>query len=459
MRDGDHGGERQARSSASRCSCDGTVDSSPIYLRGVRSRAGARRLLRHDDVRQDASRSTRRAARSSGASRRRATRRGPARRRSRPRRRSPTRAAVRSTRRRRTGGSTSSRSRRRDARLARHDHAPAGAREDRRRRSTTRAGHVIATTGGYIGDAPPYQGHVVAIDAASGRLLHVWNSLCTNRHGLIEPSTCPASDSAIWGRAGAVVDPAQRQAPRRHRQRARGTAARTGATRARPLAGRDEAARQLDADEHDRAERRATSTSARPSPVLLSAGSSCRAARTGRSGSSTLRAHARRRRPHKGGELQIVSTPSGTDLFTAPAVWRSGERTWLFAADIGGTAGVVAAQADSSHSVWRQRQRRHEPGRRRRAALRLRPGRRPRRLRAGDRASSSRRSRAAAATGTARSSPTAASRSPRATRTTTRRAACSTSGDVPYAASARRQLTSAESRGGGTCGACWPSAA
>ena len=41
--------------------------------------------------------------------------------------------------------------------------------------------------------------------------------------------------------------------------------------------------------------------------------------------------------PHKGGELQVVSTPSGTDLFTAPAVWRTGSSTWLFAADNGGT--------------------------------------------------------------------------------------------------------------------------
>jgi hypothetical protein len=41
---------------------------------------------------------------------------------------------------------------------------------------------------------------------------------------------------------------------------------------------------------------------------------------------------------HKGGEAQTVSTPSGTDLFTAPAVWRNGTTTWLFAADNGGTA-------------------------------------------------------------------------------------------------------------------------
>src|SRR5207253_11501373 len=69
-------------------------------------------------------------------------------------------------------------------------------------------GRVIATTGGYIGDAPPYQGHVAILAASNGRLLSVWNSLCSNRHRLISPSSCASSDSAIWGRAGAVVDTA-----------------------------------------------------------------------------------------------------------------------------------------------------------------------------------------------------------------------------------------------------------
>jgi hypothetical protein len=45
--------------------------------------------------------------------------------------------------------------------------------------------------------------------------------------------------------------------------------------------------------------------------------------------------------PHKGGELQVVSTPSGTDLFTAPAVLHTGTSTWMFAADNGGTAAWV----------------------------------------------------------------------------------------------------------------------
>src|SRR5207245_4737057 len=36
--------------------------------------------------------------------------------------------------------------------------------------------------------------------------LNIWNSLCSDRHELIDPASCPASGSAIWGRAGAVVD-------------------------------------------------------------------------------------------------------------------------------------------------------------------------------------------------------------------------------------------------------------
>src|SRR5262249_31182017 len=68
-------------------------------------------------------------------------------------------------------------------------------------------GLVIITTGGYIGDAPPYQGHVVTIRATTGRIVAVFNSLCSNRADLMIPRTCDASASAIWARSGAVVDP------------------------------------------------------------------------------------------------------------------------------------------------------------------------------------------------------------------------------------------------------------
>src|SRR5262249_2808223 len=69
-------------------------------------------------------------------------------------------------------------------------------------------GLVIVATGGYIGDAPPYQGHVVTIGAATGAIVSVFNSLCSSRADLISPSSCDASGSAIWARSGAVVDPA-----------------------------------------------------------------------------------------------------------------------------------------------------------------------------------------------------------------------------------------------------------
>ena len=68
---------------------------------------------------------------------------------------------------------------------------------------------VIATTGGYTGDAPPYQGHVALIDRDTGSLVRVFNSLCSNRGGLLIPATCTESGSAIWGRGGAVL-PSQR---------------------------------------------------------------------------------------------------------------------------------------------------------------------------------------------------------------------------------------------------------
>src|SRR5207344_1938821 len=56
---------------------------------------------------------------------------------------------------------------------------------------------VLASTGGYIGDIPPYQGHVVAVDRTTGRLVHVFNALCSNRHTLIVPSTCQEDGAAI----------------------------------------------------------------------------------------------------------------------------------------------------------------------------------------------------------------------------------------------------------------------
>ncbi|HZC04302.1 MAG TPA: PQQ-binding-like beta-propeller repeat protein [Ktedonobacterales bacterium] len=67
-------------------------------------------------------------------------------------------------------------------------------------------GRLYVATGGYIGDAPPYQGHVVTIDVATGAE-RVFNSLCSNLHHLLRDGECASQMSGIWSRGGAVIDP------------------------------------------------------------------------------------------------------------------------------------------------------------------------------------------------------------------------------------------------------------
>jgi hypothetical protein len=192
-------------------------------------------------------------------------------------------------------------------------------------------GRLIAATDGYIGDAPPYQGHVVTLNPANGRILHVWNSLCANRHALIQPSTCGSSDSAIWGRNAVVVDPT--------------TGRLLAATGNAPWNGRTDwgdsvvelspdASRLLEAwtptnqDELNRTDADLGSTS----PALLGGGLAVQGGKDGK-----LRVLNIRRLngttsagPRLGGELQTISAPGGAQVFTAPAVWKNGARTWVF---------------------------------------------------------------------------------------------------------------------------------
>lgn len=197
-------------------------------------------------------------------------------------------------------------------------------------------GHVLATTGGYIGDRPPYQGHVAVLDAGSGRIINVWNSLCSDRPGLITPSRCGESGSAIWGRAGAVVDSATGNI-----FIATGDGRWDGRTywgdavlELDPTASRmlgnwtPEDTHRLDETDTD------LGSSA---PVLLGDGL---VAQGGKAGKIHLLEWAQERgtTPHRGNELQSVNTPSGDDLFSAPAVWHHAGTTWLFVADRGGTA-------------------------------------------------------------------------------------------------------------------------
>lgn len=67
-------------------------------------------------------------------------------------------------------------------------------------------GYLYATISGYDGDGTPYDGHVVAINLGSGKRT-VFNSLCSQKHRLLDGTGCTQQRSGIWARGGAVVDP------------------------------------------------------------------------------------------------------------------------------------------------------------------------------------------------------------------------------------------------------------
>jgi outer membrane protein assembly factor BamB len=197
-------------------------------------------------------------------------------------------------------------------------------------------GKIIAVTGGYIGDAPPYQGHVAVIDAQSGSLLHVWNSLCSDRAQLIDPASCPASGSAIWGRGGAVIDPTTGNI-----FIATGNGPYDGKTNwgdsvielnpdATQLLGNYTPADNAELDHSD-------TDLGSTSPVLLSPATLAQGGKDSLIRLLTMESIAGTA-PHTGSESQIVSTPAGNLLFSSPAVWKESGETWVFAADNSGTA-------------------------------------------------------------------------------------------------------------------------
>ena len=250
--------------------------------------------------------------------------------------------------------------------------------------------NVLVATGGYIGDAPPYQGHVVAIDRDDGRLVARLQLALLGPprdHHAVE--LCPRPDSAIWGRAGAVVDPATGRV-----YVATGNAPFDGTTNwgdsvLELTPGVEGPAPPLHPDQPGGARGRPTSTSALTSPgpaaggrrsaptFLLQGGKdgklrllSLRKSLFGVTGAAGKRL---------GGQVQTLPTPGDSLMFTAPAVrHRKGTTVTYVATDA--RHGRVPPEGRAAAPGLGQRHGGHEPDHRRRAALGLRPDRRPQRL-------------------------------------------------------------------------------
>lgn len=200
---------------------------------------------------------------------------------------------------------------------------------------------VIAATDGYIGDYPPYQGHVAILDAATGSLLHVWNSLSSDRHELLDPSSVPQSDSGIWGRAGVVIDSATGDL-----YVATGNGLWDGSVNwgdsvveldpdATRILGNYTPSNTDELNDED-------ADLGSSSPVLLGNGLIAQGGKD-----RIIRVLDWRTMlgttPHRGGEASYVPTPSGGRLLTAPALLRVSGTTWLFAADSGATSAWTLA--------------------------------------------------------------------------------------------------------------------
>jgi PQQ-like domain len=213
--------------------------------------------------------------------------------------------------------------------------------------------YILAATGGYFGDAPPYQGHVVAIDRASGRTSRVFNTLCANRRQLQTPSTCSASDSAILSRGGPVVEPGGQRV-----LISTGNGPWNGATDfgdsvleltfpALTLRQSFTPANQAQLNSGD-------TDLGSSAPALLGHD---RIVLAGKDGIlrvlalSRLDGHPPTRAHPLGGEIQRLSIPGGGELFSAPAVWMRQGQTTMFVADEGGTAAYVL-RAGRLYRAW-----------------------------------------------------------------------------------------------------------
>jgi outer membrane protein assembly factor BamB len=196
-------------------------------------------------------------------------------------------------------------------------------------------GYLYAVTSGYIGDAPPYVGHVVAVHLGDG-VTHVFNTLCSNSAQLPAQTSCPQSGSGMWSRAGVVVDSEPSMRGRIYVATGNGVFdAQSGghnygdsvvalSADARAVIGyytppNYAQLEQGDADLGSSAPVLLPREAHSKTPLMLVQG--------GKDG--ILRLLNRQRLPGLGGEL--ARTDLGAALFSAAAVWRDAQqRTWIY---------------------------------------------------------------------------------------------------------------------------------
>jgi outer membrane protein assembly factor BamB len=237
--------------------------------------------------------------------------------------------------------------------------------------------YLYVAHGGYPGDAGDYQGHVTAIDLASGAQ-RVWNAACSDAAVHFTtggPPDCPHVQTAVWARQGVVHDAALGRilfATGNGDFDAAGGGRDWGdSVLALAPDGRGGAG-GLPADSYTPAEyQRLDETDAdlgSTAPAILPAPAGSRLAHLGVQGGKDgllrlldLADLSGQGGPgHVGGELQKLPVPQGGPVLTAPAVWVDpGGATWAFVSNGSGISGLrLAVGADGTPRlvpVWTDR--------------------------------------------------------------------------------------------------------
>jgi outer membrane protein assembly factor BamB len=219
-------------------------------------------------------------------------------------------------------------------------------------------GHLIVVTGGYNGDIPPYQGHVVEISRATGEIQAVFNSLCSNIRHLMDPRSCPESDSAIWGRAGAIVERDGNILVATSNGESSETTTFNGqenwsdsvlelSPNGLKLLHNWTPTDQLHLTRDD-LDLGSTSPALLPGDLAVQGGKSGVLSILDLKKLNGTNGPAG---PRTGGELQAIAAPGGTDVFSQPAVATIGRRTYVFVTTFAGT-GAYRLAGRRLRPVW-----------------------------------------------------------------------------------------------------------
>jgi outer membrane protein assembly factor BamB len=222
---------------------------------------------------------------------------------------------------------------------------------------------LIVPTDGYNGDAPPYQGHVVTIDRATGHITQIFNSLCSNVRHLLGRSECPYSDSAIWGRSGSVIEPGTgRILVATGNGTSKSVVTFNGHTNWSDSVLELSPSLQLlhnytPADQLHLTQADLDLGSTEPALLPKVAGLRL-AVQSGKDGILRLLDLGRLdgttggAGPRTGGELQDIAAPGPTEVLTEPAVWSHRGRVYVFVADNGGTTAYALNARHRLYVVW-----------------------------------------------------------------------------------------------------------